>query len=270
MTFMMQPFSLRGALWMSAGEDMVADRQRIELLVKIDELGSISRAAKVMGWGYKSAWDAVETMNVLAGSPLVAKAVGGRGGGGTRLTDQGQRLIRTFRLIEREHRRFIETLDRDAAGIADEALLSRRTSMKTTARNQLPGRVMVVAEGALHDEIEIDVGGHQRVVAMVTRSSREALGLGIGVEVFALVKASSIILASADAQARFSARNQITGHVRRIITGAVSTEVVLEMPNGGHLVASITLASAQALALKEGDVVTALFKASAVILAVVA
>lgn len=142
--------------------------------------------------------------------------------------------------------------------------------MKTTARNQLPGRVMVVAEGALHDEIEIDVGGHQRVVAMVTRSSREALGLGIGVEVFALVKASSIILASADAQARFSARNQITGHVRRIITGAVSTEVVLEMPNGGHLVASITLASAQALALKEGDVVTALFKASAVILAVVA
>jgi molybdopterin-binding protein len=42
------------------------------------------------------------------------------------------------------------------------------------------------------------------------------------------------------------------------------------MPNGGHLVASITLASAQALALKEGDVVTALFKASAVILAVVA
>lgn len=270
MTIMTRPFSLRGALWISAGEDMVADRQRIELLLKIDELGSISRAAKMMGWGYKAAWDAVETMNVLAGSPLVAKAVGGRGGGGTRLTDQGHGLVKAFRLIEREHRRFIETLDRDAAGIADEALLSRRTSMKTSARNQLPGRVLAVVEGALHDEIEIDIGGQQRVVATVTRSSREALGLGIGAEVFPLVKASSIILASADAQARFSARNQITGPVRRIITGAVSTEVVLEMPNGGHLVASITLASAQALALKEGDVVTALFKASAVILAVVA
>lgn len=65
--------ALGGMVWMSAGEDMVADRQRIELLVKIDELCSISRAAKVMGWGYESAWDAVETMNVLAGSPLVAK-----------------------------------------------------------------------------------------------------------------------------------------------------------------------------------------------------
>lgn len=140
--------------------------------------------------------------------------------------------------------------------------------MKTSARNQLPGRVLAVVEGALEDEIEIDIGGEQRVVATITRSSREALGLGIGAEVFALVKASSIILASADAQARFSARNQITGPVRRIITGAVSTEVVLEMPNGGHLVASITSASAQVLALKEGDVVSALFKASSVILAV--
>lgn len=73
MTLLTRPFSLRGALWMSAGDDVVVDPQRIALLVKIDELGSISRAAKVMGWGYESAWDAVETMNVLAGSPLVAK-----------------------------------------------------------------------------------------------------------------------------------------------------------------------------------------------------
>lgn len=142
--------------------------------------------------------------------------------------------------------------------------------MKTSAGNQIPGRVVAVSDGAVHNEIEIDIGGHQRVVASVTRSSRDALGLGIGVEVFALVKASSIILTSADNQAHSSARNQITGHVRRMVMGADNAEVVLDMPNGGHLVAGITLASARAIALKEGDVVTALFKASSVILAVAA
>jgi molybdate transport system regulatory protein len=268
MTLLTRPFSLRGALWMSAGDDVVVDPQRIALLVKIDELGSISRAAKAVGWGYKSAWDAVETMNLVAGKALVAKSVGGRGGGGTRLTDHGRTLVRTFRLVEREHRRFVETLDRDAAGLADETLLSRRTSMKTSARNQLPGRVVALTDGAVHDEVEIDVGGHQRVVATVTRGSREALGLAIGVEVFALVKASSILLAMDSGKARFSTRNQISGRIRRIVSGAVNAEVVLDLPQGGHLVASITQASAKALKLTEGEVVSALFKASSVILAV--
>ncbi len=264
MTTMTRPFSLRGALWISAGDDVVADEQSIELLVKIDELGSISRAAKAMDWGYKSAWEAVETMNVFAGEPLVAKVVGGRGGGSTRLTDQGRQLVKTFRLLEREHRRFIEILDRDAAGLADQAHLSRRTSMKTSARNQIPGHVWELSEG----RVEIDIGGNQRLTATISSNSLEVLGLATGVEVFALVPASSIQLESDFRTSHPPGDNQVSGSVRDIFHGAANADVFIDMPNGGHLVASISLASCEALALKEGDGVTALFTPSSVILAV--
>ncbi|MEZ5579956.1 MAG: LysR family transcriptional regulator [Candidatus Competibacteraceae bacterium] len=60
---------------------------RVELLEHIDECGSIARAAKRMGMSYKTAWDAVEAMNNLADRPLVVRATGGKGGGGTQLTD---------------------------------------------------------------------------------------------------------------------------------------------------------------------------------------
>ena len=85
---------------------------------------------------YKAAWDAVDAMNNLAGEPLVERVSGGKGGGGTRLTRRGAQLVENFKLIEREHRHFIEQLSRQAEGIADDFLLLRRINMKTSARNQ--------------------------------------------------------------------------------------------------------------------------------------
>lgn len=60
--------------------------QRIALLAQIAELGSITRAAKAVGISYKGAWDAIDELNNLAERPLVERSVGGKGGGGARLT----------------------------------------------------------------------------------------------------------------------------------------------------------------------------------------
>ena len=90
---------------------------------------------------YKAAWDAIDTMNNLAGEPLVERLAGGKGGGGTRLTRRGEQLVANFRTLEREHRRFIEQLSRQAEGLADDYLLIRRMGMKTSARNQFLGTV---------------------------------------------------------------------------------------------------------------------------------
>lgn len=260
--------ALRGQVWLSVGDANFGGSGRIELLARIGECGSIRQAAKAVGMGYKAAWEAIDTMNTLAGEPLVAKLTGGRGGGGTRLTARGEQLVRNFRLIEREHRRFVEALERDAEGITDDALLIRRMAMKTSARNQFHGRVVALVEGAVNDEVEIDIGGGQCLVAIVTSSSREGLGLHVGAEVFALIKASSVILVADVADARFSARNRLSGRIGRIVPGAVNTEVVLDLPQGSHLAAVVTHASAKALALREGGMIVALFKASSVILAV--
>src|SRR5690606_31405120 len=181
---------LHGSLWLSVDGERFGGEQRIALLAKIAECGSITRAAKAIGLSYKAAWDAIDSMNNLAGEPLVERLAGGKGGGGTRLTPRGEQLVASFRQIEREHRRFVERLGRQA----DDYQLIRRMSMRTSARNQFLGTVTGIKPGAVNDEVELRIAGGQTLVATVTRESIESLGLAPGVEAYALVKASSVIL----------------------------------------------------------------------------
>ena len=260
------PITLRGTVWMMVGEENLGGHGRMTLLVKIAECGSITQAAKAMKMSYKAAWDAVDVMNNLAGEPLVERFTGGKGGGGTRLTGRGERLVNNFRIIEREHKRFIEELGQQASGLTDDYLLIGRMSMKTSARNQFLGTISALRPGAVNDEIELAIPGGQKIVAIITSESTQRLGLKIGSEVFALVKSSSIIVVS-DAQGDcFSARNCLTGTVSRLTPGAVNTEVIIALPEGGSVAAIITNESAKNLELAAGETVSAIFKASSVIL----
>jgi molybdopterin-binding protein len=67
--------------------------------------------------------------------------------------------------------------------------------MEISARNQLPGRVRSVTLGSVMAEIVVDVGG-QEIVAAITRSSAERLGLSEGSEVVAIVKATDVLIAT--------------------------------------------------------------------------
>lgn len=65
---------------------------------------------------------------------------------------------------------------------------------------------------------------------------------------------------------RLSARNQLEGIVVRVDHGAVMSTVVVRLPGGQEVVSAITKDSAEALALAEGDVVTAVIKATEVMI----
>ena len=67
--------------------------RRIDILRRIADVGSISEAARSAGMSYKSAWQAVETLTNLAGTPIVEKVVGGANGGGTQLTATGRLIL---------------------------------------------------------------------------------------------------------------------------------------------------------------------------------
>ncbi|MBV6415761.1 MAG: Molybdenum-pterin-binding protein MopA [Steroidobacteraceae bacterium] len=259
---------LQGAIWVTVGGENLGGAGRMTLLAQIARSGSITRAAKAVGMSYKAAWDAIDTMNNLAGEPLVERLAGGKGGGGTRLTPRGERLVSNFRLIEQEHRRYLGSLGRQVEGIADDYLLIRRMALKTSARNQFFGKVRQVTQGAVNDEIELEAAGGQRIVAIVTRESSQDLGLRVGTEACALVKSSSIILVTDDQGARFSARNRLTGTISRVQPGAVNTEVVMDLPGGMSIVAVVTNESSRTLGLAAGREATALFKASSVIVAI--
>ena len=122
--------------------------------------------------------------------------------------------------------------------------LDPEQSMKTSARNQLSGKVSVVASGAVNDEVELTLIAGQKIVAVVTRQSATSLGLVPGAEAFALVKASSVLVATDLGGARLSARNQLRGTVTKLQPGAVNAEVLIDVGGGQTLAAIITQESA--------------------------
>ncbi|KWN60478.1 TOBE domain-containing protein [Burkholderia ubonensis] len=264
-----EPLELGGELWLRAGAQMLGGSTRIALLAAIGETGSITRAAKAVGISYKGAWEAIDTMNNLAGEPLVLRATGGKGGGGTTLTPRAASLIAAFRTIEREHRRFIDAASAAVSGFDVDWALIGRIGMKTSARNQLFGKVASIRRGAVNDEVALTLPGGQTIVAVVTHESTEALGLQVGADACALIKASWVMLAADDgAPVRVSARNQLHGAVETVKGGAVNSEVTLALDGGGTLTAVVTNDSVDALQLAAGRRAIALFKASSVILAV--
>lgn len=259
---------LHGSIWMSVGESNFGGAGRIELLSRIAESGSISQAARDMKMSYKAAWDAIDIMNNLAGTPLVERVAGGKGGGGTRLTPRGEQLVFNFRKIEEEHKKFISILGLQSKDMADDFILIKRIGMKTSARNHFAGKILALNHGAVNDEVILETHGGQKIVATITHGSTIDLGLKQGVEVFALIKASSIILALDDGTAKFSARNCLSGTISRLQLGAVNAEIVVDLLGGGSIAAIITNESCQNLALDTGKQVTAIFKASSVIIGV--
>ncbi|MDT8267359.1 LysR family transcriptional regulator, partial [Roseomonas sp. DSM 102946] len=75
---------------------------KVRLLEEIGRNGSISAAGRALGMSYRRAWELVEDLNRGLGRPVVETAAGGAGGGGTRLTRLGERVIREYRSIEAE------------------------------------------------------------------------------------------------------------------------------------------------------------------------
>jgi molybdopterin-binding protein len=67
---------------------------------------------------------------------------------------------------------------------------------------------------------------------------------------------------------RISARNILKGKVKKVVPGAVNSEVVVELPGGAEIVSIITKSSATSLGLKKGKAVYAVVKASNVMIAV--
>lgn len=259
---------LRGALWMTVGGVSLGGHGRIGLLRAIAEHGSITQAAKAMGMSYKAAWDAVDTMNNLAGEALVERTSGGRGGGATRLTARGLRLIERYVQLDAIHQRFVRLLSEEAADLQADLDVLRTLNVRTSARNQFAGTVTAVRAGAVDDEVELTLPGGARIVALLTRESTEALGLRPRQPAFALVAASAVIVATDLRGARLSARNQLPGTVAAVLPDAVNAEVVIDIDGGGSVAATLTQASVRELGLAPGVRASAIFKASSVILGV--
>ncbi len=260
---------VKGSLWISVDGEPLGGHGRMALLRAVAEHGSITQAARAFGMSYKGAWDAIDHMNQLAGTPLVERATGGRGGGGTRLTEHGLRVVERYEQLDAVHQRFVRLLADEGMDLQHDFSLLKVLNVKTSARNQWVGQVSAIRAGAVNDEVELRLPGPTTLVATITRDSTDALGLRLQQTVIAMIKSSAVLLATGLGEARLSAGNRFDGTVRAVRTGAVNAEVTVEAAGGLQVVAIVTQASVDAMGLQPGMPVTALIKASDVILATV-
>lgn len=92
-------FKIKGNIWIEGPNGTLIGSGRMNLLERIHENGSISKAAREIKMSYRQAWELVDSMNKEAKKTLVITASGGVGGGGARLTEDGMKILNYFREV---------------------------------------------------------------------------------------------------------------------------------------------------------------------------
>ncbi|MCX2545884.1 transporter [Pseudomonas sp. 91RF] len=140
--------------------------------------------------------------------------------------------------------------------------------MKVSARNVFKGQVSQVQEGSVNAEVVLTLPGGEKLVAVVTLASLKSLGIAVGKEAVALVKAPWVMLMTESEGIRLSARNCLEGKVLSVTDGAVNAEVVIELAGGSKVYSIVTRDAVNELGLAAGVSATAVIKASHIILGV--
>ncbi|WP_022850422.1 TOBE domain-containing protein [Limisalsivibrio acetivorans] len=261
-------FSLDGEIGFKLAGKGSITRKRIELLRAVRESGSISSAAKKAGMSYKGAWDSINTMNEISPETLVQSKTGGSGGGGAQLTEYAEDMLRAYDFIEKRLFTFVKEAQDNLHDFESLYDALRRLSMRTSARNQYFGRVVNVSKGEVNASVEIELKGGDTIASVITLGGLERLGIEEGMEAWAIVKSSSVIIAEPELRGRLSARNFLEGVVESIEEGAVNTSVRIRLNGGSELTGVVTKESAEAMDIKVGKAIAGAFKASAVILGI--
>ena len=242
------------------------DSRMIDLLRAIDQSGSINKAAKQVGLSYKGAWQMIERANNLAPKVLITTTTGGSKGGGTCLTAAGQSLLRLFTRLEQQHAEFLQQLNQSLAEDPDMQMLLKRLVIKTSATNQLFGIITALQKGAVNAEVLVELKGGEQIVASLALTELKRLELSIGDDVVMLINDPEIIINTDPGNYPLSARNCLRGTVIRVQYDGVDSEIVINLPSGDSLVATISQVSALALGLNPDISAYAAFKSNAVIL----
>ena len=138
--------------------------------------------------------------------------------------------------------------------------------MKLSARNQFPGVVCKVTEGAVNGIVVIDVNGTP-VSATISMSAIKELGLEVGKKACAVIKATEVMVGLGKSLP-LSARNQFAGKVVAVEKGAVNAIVKMEVLGGLTLSSTISNSAVEELGLEAGKEALAVIKATSVIVGV--
>jgi molybdate transport system regulatory protein len=95
-----QPRVLRGKVWVELGGQPAMTDAGADLLEQISICGSLSEAARRLRYSYRRAWMLLDAMNHRWPRPLVTTAVGGKQGGGAKITPLGLHVLKSYRDLQ--------------------------------------------------------------------------------------------------------------------------------------------------------------------------
>jgi len=101
-------YTIKSRVWIEVNGQIFLGEGRIQLLKTIKETGSLSKAAKKLGISYNKAWKLVNSVNTVSEKLVVIKNIGGKGGGGTKLTPYGEKLVTSFEHINKKCWKFLD------------------------------------------------------------------------------------------------------------------------------------------------------------------
>ena len=137
--------------------------------------------------------------------------------------------------------------------------------MQISARNQISGVVEQIINGSVNAEVYIKLKSGYTIVSVITKTAVENLNLNIGDDVVAIFKSNTVLI-STDVALDISARNKLQGVVDSINQGEINSEIIIDIGNGDKLASIITSNSIDRLNIKKGAQVSAIIKASDVMI----
>ena len=132
-----------------------------------------------------------------------------------------------------------------------------------SARNKLTGKIVAIEEGAVNSIVKLQLADDMVITATITLEAVKELGLEVGKEATAVVKATSVMI---EDEKGLSARNQLAGKVVAINEGSVNAIVKVELASGSVVTSTITVESVKELGLEVGKEATAIVKATSVMI----
>ncbi|SFK23346.1 TOBE domain-containing protein [Methylocapsa palsarum] len=245
---------------------LLVGRERITLLEAVVKHGSITKAAEVAGFSYKTAWDAVNAINNILPRPAFITRTGGPHGGGAEVTEEGRRLIATFRRLEEKLGKISDSIVE--VGLEhEEDLLFWGLSLKLSIRNAYHCKVVEVIPSPVNVSVKLIIGPETEIYAFVTNKSVVELGLAPGRSAVALINPPSVHLMAVGDPPKIAVRNKLKGFVIDRVDGASDSELSVDLGGGKTIVSVSSRESADAAGVVAGVDVWAVFESADVILA---
>ena len=249
--------NIKSNIWFENDKNGFFGKGRIELLKQIEIHGSISAAAKAMKMSYKAAWDAVNEMNNLSDAPIVQREAGGKGGGGTVLTQKGRSTIALYEELEAMQEHFWNSLQGVSADVKLLEQFSKSMTIRTSARNQLLGHVKIIETSDLRADVTLQILGGEDIKVFITRRSLEEMSIKNGMELFVILKSSWIQLS-----------NKLECILSEVLNDYNNVEVTASLNGGNTFIITMKQDVFRELGLKKGDKAWASFDPSNALLAI--